>query len=252
VEVLLIDSDTKLSTFRPAYARSVPARYRGVSCGVIANRSCIARVFLLDYAPANNLGKPDDTVDYSALDDVTLIRLIGRAQSDALGVLYDRYNRLIFGLALSIVGDQATAEEITLDVFTRVWEKATTYRKEEAKVNTWLTSITRYRAIDELRRRQARPEKHSVEWAELSPDQVPRTNGVEIAAELAMQRQHVRSALAALPEEQRRVLTLAYFQGYTQREIAAALDLPLGTVKTRIRLAMKKLRELLREEIVVD
>jgi RNA polymerase sigma-70 factor (ECF subfamily) len=191
-------------------------------------------------------------VDYSALDDVTLIRLIGRAQPDALSALYDRYSRLIFGLAVNIVGDQPTAEEITLDVFTRVWEKAATYRIEEAKVSTWMTSIVRHRAIDELRRRKSRPENSSVDWTELSPDAVPRTNGVETASVLAMQREAVVGALAQLPEEQRRVVVLAYFQGYTQREIADSLHLPLGTVKTRIRLAMNKLRDLLQGEIVDD
>jgi RNA polymerase sigma-70 factor (ECF subfamily) len=184
-------------------------------------------------------------VDYSALDDTTLIRLIGRAQADALSALYDRYKRLVFSLALNIVEDQHTAEEITLDVFTRVWEKADTYRAEQAKVSTWLTSITRYRAIDELRRREARPEKHSIDWDEVPLAAMPQTNGLEAAADLALQRQQVRVALAELPEEQRQVVLLVYFKGYTHREIADELDQPLGTVKTRIRLAMKKLRQML-------
>jgi RNA polymerase sigma-70 factor (ECF subfamily) len=187
-------------------------------------------------------------VDYSALDDITLVRLISRAQADALSAFYDRHNRLVFSLALNIVRDRHTAEEITLDVFTRVWEKAETYRAEQAKVSTWLTSITRNRAIDELRRREVRPEKYSVEWAEVSPTAMPRTNGAERAAELTLLRQRVRAAVAELPPEQRQALALAYFKGYSHREIAEALDLPLGTVKTRIRLAMQKLREILHEE----
>jgi len=77
-------------------------------------------------------------VDYSALDDAILIRLIARAQADALSALYDRYSRLVFSLALNVVGDHGAAEEITLDVFIRVWEKARTYRAEQAKVSTWL------------------------------------------------------------------------------------------------------------------
>ena len=190
-------------------------------------------------------------MDYSRLDDETLIRLIVRAQADALGALYDRYNRLVFSLALNVVGDHATAEEITLDVFTRVWEKATTYRAEQAKVSTWLTSITRHRTIDELRRRRVRPEQHVVEWAAVSPDSMPHVNGPEIITELTIQRQHVRAALAKLPEEQKETLILAYFKGYTQREIAEALDQPLGTVKTRIRLGLQKLRKMLQEEKVV-
>jgi RNA polymerase sigma-70 factor (ECF subfamily) len=190
-------------------------------------------------------------VDHSTLDDETLIRLVAHAQADALSALYDRYNRLVFSLALNVVGDYETAEEITLDVFTRVWERARTYRAEQAKVSTWLTSITRYRAIDELRRRGARPEQHSLEWAEVAPDAMPHVNGPETAAELALQRQRVRAALAELPEEQQQVLALAYFKGYTHREIAEELEQPLGTVKTRIRLAMQKLRETLQDEPII-
>jgi RNA polymerase sigma-70 factor (ECF subfamily) len=187
-------------------------------------------------------------VDYSTLDDVTLIRLIAHAQADALSALYDRYNRLVFSLALNVIGDHGAAEEITLDVFTRVWEKAGTYRVEQARVSTWLTSITRHRAIDVLRRRSARPEQRSLAWAEVAADTLPGVNSPEAATELAMQRQRVRAALTELPEEQKQVLALAYFGGYTHREIAEALDQPLGTVKTRIRLAMQKLRHVLQEE----
>jgi len=189
-------------------------------------------------------------VDYPALDDNTLIRLIVRADADALSELYERYNRLVFSLAVATVGDDATAEEIALDVFTRVWEKAATYRGEQAQVSTWLASITRYRAIDELRRRGARPQLESLDLADFSARALRRANGPETVTELRLQRQQVRAALTELPEEQKQVLVLAYFQGYTHREIAEALDQPLGTVKTRIRLGMQKLREMLQEEQV--
>jgi RNA polymerase sigma-70 factor (ECF subfamily) len=187
-------------------------------------------------------------VNYSTLNDETLIRLVARAHADALGELYDRYSRLVFSLALNLVGDHATAEEITLDVFTRVWEKAETYRSEQAKVGTWLTSIARYRSIDILRRRSSRPERHSVDWVEVSAYSMPSFNSPEQATELALRQERVRAAVASLPPEQKEALALAYFQGYTHRQVAEALDLPLGTVKTRIRLAMQKLRDLLLEE----
>jgi RNA polymerase sigma-70 factor (ECF subfamily) len=187
-------------------------------------------------------------VNYSTLDDETLIELIVRAHADALGELYDRYSRLTFSLALNFVGDYATAEEITLDVFARVWEKAGTYRPDQAKVSTWLTSIARYRAIDVLRRRGSRPEQHSVSWTEVLSDAMVSTDGLEEAAELSMQRQRVRAAIAELPPDQKQVLALAYFEGYTQRQIAEVLNQPLGTVKTRIRLAMQKLRQTLQDE----
>jgi RNA polymerase sigma-70 factor (ECF subfamily) len=182
-------------------------------------------------------------MDYPELDDKTLVALIARSDADALGALYDRYSRLVFSLALNAVGDRGAAEEITLDVFTRVWERAGTYRADLAQVSTWLTSIARHRAIDELRRRQVRPEQHSISWADVSSTAEPRVDGPEQVAARAMQRERVRVAVAELPDGQREALALAYFRGYTQREIAEELDQPLGTVKTRIRLAMDKLRD---------
>ena len=107
-------------------------------------------------------------MDYAKLDDATLIRLVAHHREEALSELYDRYNRLVFSLALHVLGDRATAEEVTLDVFTRIWEKAESYDAGQAKVSTWLSSIARNRSIDLLRRRNARPEGHSVGLAELS------------------------------------------------------------------------------------
>ena len=182
------------------------------------------------------------------LDDESLMRLIVQAQPEALSELYDRYGRLVFSLAINAVGDAATAEEVTQDVFLRVWERAWQYRADQAKVSTWLTSIARHRAIDQLRRQGVRPEAHSIVWADLSPQAEPTTDGPELPAELSIQRQRVRAAVAQLPEEQRQVLALAYFRGYSQTEIAESTGLPLGTVKTRIRLAMEKLRALLPAE----
>ena len=189
-------------------------------------------------------------LDYSTLDDETLLRLIVQARAEALSELYDRYGRLVFSLALNSVGNPATAEEITQDVFLRVWQRARQYRAGRAKVSTWLTSITRHRAIDQLRRRSSRPEQHSVAWAEVVPGAEPTVNGPEPATALAMERERVRAAMARLSEEQRQVLAQAYFQGFTQSQIAEALALPLGTVKTRIRLGMQKLRDMLQEDPV--
>jgi RNA polymerase sigma-70 factor (ECF subfamily) len=187
-------------------------------------------------------------VDYSTLDDETLISLIVRAHAEALSELYDRYGRLVFSLALNSIGDSATAEEITQDVFLSVWQRAGQYRADRGKVSTWLTGIARYRSIDQLRRRGARPEQHSVAWAEISPGAEPSAESPEQVMTLSMERQRVRTAIAQLPEDQRHVLALAYFQGFTQSQIAEALALPLGTVKTRVRLAMLKLRQILQDE----
>ena len=186
--------------------------------------------------------------DYHKLDDEGLIQLIVQSCPEALSELYDRYGRMVFSLAVNTLGDAATAEEVTQDVFERVWERAGQYHAEQAKVSTWLTSIARHRAIDQLRRQGVRPEGQSVAWADLSPQAEPSTAGPEQAAVLSIRRERVRAAVAQLPEEQKQVLALAYFKGYSQTEIAESLSLPLGTVKTRIRLAMEKLRALLPAE----
>lgn len=185
----------------------------------------------------------------TAPSDEALVQLMAQGRTDALSALYDRYARLVYGLALHMVDDQATAEEIAQDVFYRAWENASAYRPEQAKVTTWITSITRHRAIDALRRRRARPQHDNPGWAEADLDLVPDGAGEpEELVATAMERQRVRGAIRSLPREQREVLALAYFKGLSHGEIAASLQQPLGTVKTRIRAAVQKLRELLGDE----
>ncbi len=189
-------------------------------------------------------------MNYSSLDDQSLLLQISSAQTAALAELYDRYGRLVFSLALRIVGETGLAEEITQDVFVQLWNKADSYRSEQGKVITWLTSFARYRAIDALRRQNVRPEGHRVEWADgLSPD-LEDPIELESTIDLEQEKHRLRSALEELPEEQRRVLALAYFNGMSHQEIAAAMHEPLGTVKTRVRLAMQKLRQILADQPV--
>lgn len=176
------------------------------------------------------------------IDDVSLIRLLTLHQNDALGDLYDRYGRLMYSIAMNSVGDQVSAEEIVQDVFTHVWAKAKTYDPRIAKVSTWLVSITRNRAIDELRKRNVRPEKTNLSWEEISLKSYPFTQGSEEEAVLLERKMNVREALDTLAPCQREVLALAYFRGYSQSKIAKVLAIPLGTVKTRMRLAKQKLR----------
>ena len=114
-----------------------------------------------------------------------------------------------------------------------------------------MTRITRNRAIDVLRRRSAHPEQHTADWAELIPSEMHNTDTPQKAVELTSQKERVRAAIAQLPDDQKQMLKLAYFQGYPHREIAKLLNEPLGTVKTRIRLAMLKLRNVLQDEYVV-
>lgn len=181
------------------------------------------------------------------IDDEHLIQLIISKDEAALSELYDRFHRLVFTVAVNIVGRREEAEEITLDIFTRVWEKADTYRSDRGKVQTWLTRMARNRSIDVLRRQEVRPLKHSIQWAEVSPEPSTNQHNPESSAHLSLEVQRIRQAMASLPENQQEVLALAYFKGYTHSEMARILDLPLGTVKGRIRAGMQKLREQLKE-----
>jgi RNA polymerase sigma-70 factor (ECF subfamily) len=184
-------------------------------------------------------------LDYSKFDDETLLRLIAQQQADALSQLYDRYGRLAYSIALNASGDAAQAEEITQDAFLKVWQHAATYRVDEGKVAVWLGRIVRNRAIDLFRRQRVRAEGNSVSWAVVEETALPDGYNVEQDVAVRQQRANIRAAMAQLPAEQRDALALAYFQGYTQEEIAAHTGQPLGTIKTRIRLAMQKLRSLL-------
>lgn len=186
-------------------------------------------------------------MDYQKLDDGTLLRLIAQAHENALSELYDRYSRLVFSMALNAVGDTALAEEITQDVYLRIWNKAATYDPTQGKVTTWIASITRYRAIDVLRRFSVRPEGNRTAWAEPEGFDLPDSVDIEEEVEISQRKQDVRRAIGSLPPDQRIALSLAFFQGYSHSEIAEILNEPLGTVKTRIRLAMQKLRQFLQE-----
>ena len=186
--------------------------------------------------------------DLTKLDDERLISLIVQSQEQALAQLYDRYHRLVFSLALAIVNDRQTAEEITLDVFLRVWQKASTYRADQAKVSTWLTHIARHHAIDVLRRQGARLDQSAVSWEDTAPRAESFQDDPQDSAEQSLRRERIHTALAQLPVEQKQALMLAYFGGYSQQQIAEVLKQPLGTIKTRIRLAMQKLREHLSSE----
>ncbi len=184
----------------------------------------------------------------SAADDIALIKRVAGAHTDALGELYDRYNRLVFSVALAVIGDRATAEEITLDVFVLIWQRAGMYRPDRGKVSTWLTAIARHQAIDVLRRQAVRLDSRSISWDHVSPQSADTVRETERDVEIALQRERIRSALAELPTEQQVALALAYFGGYSHQQISDLLNQSLGTVKTRIRLAMHKLRRILHEE----
>src|SRR5512136_543357 len=157
-------------------------------------------------------------VDYSKQDDSVLVSLVARRDEAALSALYDRYSRLVFSLAVRIVGERALAEEITADAFVRVWRSASSFAEERGRFVAWLMSVTRHRAIDELRRLSVRPEGSSVELNEALNTAQP--DPLEEVVDVRRRRGQVRAALAMLPAPQREALELAYFRGLTQQEIA--------------------------------
>lgn len=181
--------------------------------------------------------------------DTELIRQISAGDAEALRQLFERYEKLVFSLAYKMLNDRATAEEITLDVFLRIWQHANRYRAEKAQVKTWLVRIARNLAIDHLRRNNSRGLHTHVDWADSAYRALlPVAPSSEDTAHANLRQESVVRAVASLPENQRLPLSLAYFKGYSHREISELLNEPLGTVKTRIRLAMNKLRHLLRDE----
>jgi RNA polymerase sigma-70 factor, ECF subfamily len=176
-------------------------------------------------------------------EDSALMLRIAESESEALRALYRRYGALVYGIALRITGDDAVSEEVTQDVFVRVWRGAASYRAEKGALPTWLGRIARNRAVDALRTMQARGGPAREEWSIDGEAEDPRSLGPEEELSRSLRAGELRSALAELPETQRQALSLAFFRGMSHSEIAAALSLPLGTVKSRIRDAMRLLRE---------
>lgn len=189
--------------------------------------------------------------DTIALGDAELMQRIADRDSRSLEVLYDRYSRIVFSFALRIVGDRLAAEEILQEVFFRAWQQAPAFNDRRGSLVTWLLSITHNLAIDQVRRRRRRPVATDDEDPLATMASLPDTGeSVEDEVWLASLRAQVNGALHQLPDSQREAIELAYFHGLTQREIATRLGQPLGTVKTRMRLGLKKLRSILEEQEV--
>ncbi|PZC49440.1 MAG: RNA polymerase sigma-70 factor, ECF subfamily [Chloroflexi bacterium] len=180
--------------------------------------------------------------------DPELMQAIGRQEVQAFEALYDRYSRLVFSTAYRVLGDAHSAEDVVQDVFVRLWRNPERYVEERGRFLGWMLSVTRNRSIDEVRSRKRRPLNDSQvgdpeDSGSLADDTASEAASREMAgAELVDQREMVRKALADLPPEQRLAIELAYYSGLTQAEIAERLSTPLGTVKTRIRLGMQKMR----------
>jgi len=184
-------------------------------------------------------------VAYDTLDDTTLGALIGNRDSAAIDELYDRHGSACYGLARRVVADEQLAQDVVQDVFLAIWRGAATYDGSRGSLSTWLFALTHHKSVDAVRRSQRHSGRRASEDAlNTEPDPTP---AVEEQAIASVRRDQVRAALADLPEPQRQALTLAYFGGYSQSEIAQLTGIPLGTVKTRTLAAMRRLRVSLAE-----
>lgn len=173
--------------------------------------------------------------------DVELLKAVARGDEQALAEIYDRYRVILFGLLVRILNSREEAEDVLQEVFLQVWRRAADFDEKRGRPFTWLVTLARSRGIDRLRSLAARErvaQAGTREASELVSD-------AATDAFRSEQRGLVNSALAQLPEEQKRTLIMAYFDGLTQSEIAAIIGAPLGTVKTRMRTGMIRLRELL-------
>jgi RNA polymerase sigma-70 factor (ECF subfamily) len=188
-------------------------------------------------------------VDYKAAADERLVEALEFRDERALETLFDRHGDYVYSVCLRMVGDVQLAEDLSQEVFLRLWRRPDLFDVSRGRFLTWLLSVARNRAIDERRSRGRRfrfetpPSVNAEEMLELAP-----TDEERDVAVVSEERVVVQKALAMLPPEQRLAIQLAYFGGYTQQEIAQGLHQPLGTVKTRIRLGLQKLRTLLMEQ----
>jgi len=177
------------------------------------------------------------------VSDEALLAAIAAGDERAAVAFVRRYQRRLFGLAFGLLGDSALAEDVVQEAFLRVWRHAAIFDARRAAARTWVLTITRNLAIDAMRLRRSAP---------VSPDDLSRLLGSDPRAEEEFNRspaaEEVRKALRTLPHEQQRALVLATLYGYTAAEVAATEGIPLGTAKSRIRLAMLKLHHLVEEE----
>lgn len=182
-------------------------------------------------------------------DDFTLLQQTATGNTDALMLLHQRYVNLVYSMARRVLGDGHLAEEVTQDIFVKLWQRGHRYDPRRGRFTSWLLSVTRFAAIDRLRQEGRRPALSDYENADDD-------NAADLARLLptdhaAWERgQHLRMLLAQLPREQREVIELAYFVGLTHSELAEYLNLPLGTVKGRLRLGLEKLRSLWLDESI--
>jgi len=181
-------------------------------------------------------------------EDAELLRAVARGDEAAFARVYDRYSPILLGLLLRILRSRAEAEDVLQEVCLQVWQQARSFDPARGRPFTWLVTLSRSRAIDRLRAVDSRERAAQRSAEDAPPDAAPQGRADEDAIR-AERAEAVRDALGELPEEQRQVLVLAYLEGMSQSEIAAAKNQPLGTVKTRTRAGLKKLSESLRARL---
>jgi RNA polymerase sigma-70 factor (ECF subfamily) len=190
-----------------------------------------------------------ETAARSGIADGDLVAQAARGDERAIGALYDRYGTVLYAVAYRIVGQRADAEEVVLEAFAQAWREAPRFEADRGSVPGWLTMIARSRALD-LTRARSRRERITASAAADRPDVSPGMGDAQPDPARALdheeRRRQIGRALETLSPSQRQAIELAYFEGLSQSEIAERLQEPLGTVKTRVRLGMQKLRECLR------
>jgi RNA polymerase sigma factor (sigma-70 family) len=176
------------------------------------------------------------------VDDAALVTRIAQGDQSALSLFYDRYTRIVYGLAFKSLRSVEESEEVVLDIFTQVWRIADRYDMQKGRVDTWLFTLARSRILDRLRKIQRVSPSTTVSMDALAVQ--PKAGNIDLFEEVLIRerRSRVIAALQTIPEEQRCVLEMAYYQGLTQSQIAAQTGLSLGTVKTRTRLGLGKLK----------
>lgn len=177
--------------------------------------------------------------------DVELVRAIAQGDEQALAALYDRHGPTLFGLLLRILNDRLEAEDVLQDVFVQVWQEACRFDESRGRPFTWLVTIARSRAIDRVRARGSRDRKET----EASRANWEETYDIADDAIRSEESELIHRALAEIPREQREVILLAYFHGLSQSEIASRTGTPLGTIKTRMRAGIKRLKAILCQKI---
>ena len=183
--------------------------------------------------------------NFDELSDEALINAIAEGAEWAMEPLYERYNRVLFSLAYRMVADHQVAEDLLQDAFLSVWRRATSYSPQSGSVRSWLISIVHHRTIDYLRAVRRRAGLKEVTWEEVELDERTAFPDVWEEALRSVQGAQLRAALRNIPPEQRMVIELAYFQGWTHSEIPEGCEIPLGTVKARMCLGLSHLRVLL-------